>query len=65
MDWIEKYASWIQAAFSGIGVVILCGILKFFFGKRKSDAAVQQRAGNNAVNINAGRDVHYAASRKN
>lgn len=65
MDWIKEYTSWIQAAFSGIGVVILCGILKFFFGKQKSDAAVQQRAGNNAVNINASGNVHYDASRKN
>ena len=65
MDWINEYASWIQAAFSGIGVVILCGILKFFFSKRKSDAAVQQRAGNNSVNINTSGNVHYDASRKN
>lgn len=65
MDWIEEYASWIQATFSGIGVVIFCGILKFFFSKRKSDAAVQQSSENNAVNINASGNIHYDASQKN
>ena len=66
MDWIINLIidnkEWV---FSGIGIPILYGVLKFFFGKRKSAAVVQQRAGNNAVNINASGDVHYDASRKN
>lgn len=62
IPWLAENKEWV---FSGIGVAILCAILKFFFGKRKSDSAVVQQAGDKSVNINAGKDVHYDNSRKN
>lgn len=66
MDWIKEYASWIQAAFSGIGVSAIDKILKFFGCKRKEEGTkMQQQAGRDAVNINTGKEVHYDASQKN
>lgn len=62
MNWIIDNCEWI---FSGIGVVIFGWVCKLISCKRKADkGGVLQKSGSHSVNINAGRDVSYGASRK-
>lgn len=44
--------------FSGVGVVIVAGIWRFFFKKRQAELTQTIQAGERSTNVQSGRDAH-------
>ena len=59
MEWLTSLVGWLdtnkQWVFSGIGVVIIAAIFKFFF--RSSGVKQTQKSGDNSKSFMAGRDM--------
>lgn len=59
MEWLTSLVVWLdtnkQWVFSGIGVVIIAAIFKFF--SRSSGVTQTQKSGNNSKSFMAGRDM--------
>ena len=56
MNWIIENKEWL---FSGIGIVLLSLLLKFFLKKRKEKSIkMKQKSGKNSTNIQVGGDYN-------
>jgi hypothetical protein len=44
--------------FSGVGVVIVAGICRFFFKKRQAELTQTIQAGERSTSVQSGRDTH-------
>lgn len=54
-EWLRLNSEWV---FSGIGVAIIFGILKWLKSKNGNPTTQSQKSGKNSLNIQAGQDVN-------
>jgi len=65
---LEKLISWIidnkEWLFSGVGVVIVVWMVRFFYKKTYSSSTQTIRSGDSSTNVLAGRDVSLVTKKK-
>ncbi len=54
--WVFDNKKWL---FSGIGIVIITLIGRFFYKKRETNSSQTIRSGNKSTNLQAGRDISF------
>ncbi|MDV6345586.1 hypothetical protein [Nitrosomonas sp. Is37] len=54
LSWIIAEKQWL---FSGVGLVVLTGIIRVIYKGRQAASSQNIRSGNNSMNIQAGRDI--------
>jgi LPXTG-motif cell wall-anchored protein len=55
-EWISNNYTWV---FSGVGILVLGGIIALFKRKRSGGTTQKQRSGNNSTNVQAGGNVEF------
>lgn len=64
---MEKYFAWItenkEWLFSGGGVVVVAWVVRLIFKKDSASSTQSIRAGNDSINVQAGRDVSVVTSK--
>ena len=55
MTWLINNIEWL---FSGIGIVVLVGLGRYFFRRRQKTSSQTIRSGERSFNIQAGRDIN-------
>lgn len=55
ISWLKENKAWL---FSGIGVLILSGLVRLLFRRKSAASSQKLESGDNSINIQAGGNVH-------
>ncbi len=61
VSWIVTNKEWL---FSGAGIVVIAGVVRWIFKKSRNSSRQTIRAGDGSTNVQAGRDVNTSIKKK-
>ena len=61
LAWIIDNKEWL---FSGVGIVIFGGLMRFIFKKTSFSSSQSIRSGENSINLQAGRNLNIGSKNK-